>query len=203
VPKKAFPCILLWFCYVPHFRSIYVYYALQISIQQTKVTCKQTHVSDVTPQPNLPVSSLTMTTVSWLRRLVAGFSPTTRVRSKIRSCRTFGEQTGTGAGFSQSASASLLNYYPTNSLTKLLLLLLVVVLSSSSSSSLAKHQFLIRIRFCQTCLFLEIRPTGFHSFGFRNNNFVYRARTSALDPNPNLEDQDSAFMFASDRVAQL
>jgi hypothetical protein len=43
----------------------------------------------------------------------------------------------------------------------------------------------------------------FHFFGFRDNNFFYRARSSALRPIPNLEDQVSVFMSPSDRVAQL
>jgi hypothetical protein len=50
---------------------------------------------------------------------------------------------------------------------------------------------------------LRIRPSGFHVFGFRNNNSFYGARSSALRPIPNLEDQVPLFMPPSDSVAQL
>jgi hypothetical protein len=50
-------------------------------------------------------------------------------------------------------------------------------------------------RFCQIW-------TGFYFIGFRNNNF-YRARSSALPPTPNLEDQVPVFISPSDRVTQL
>jgi hypothetical protein len=46
-------------------------------------------------------------------------------------------------------------------------------------------------RLYQICPFLRIRPSGFHFFGFCNNNFSYRARSSALHPTSNLEDQVS------------
>jgi hypothetical protein len=49
----------------------------------------------------------------------------------------------------------------------------------------------------------EIGPSGFHSFGFCNSNFLYRARTSALPPAPNLVDQVSIFLSPSDTVAKL
>jgi hypothetical protein len=48
----------------------------------------------------------------------------------------------------------------------------------------------------------RITPSGFH-FGFRNNSFFYRARSSDLHPTPNLEDQVPVFISPSDKVAQL
>jgi hypothetical protein len=52
-------------------------------------------------------------------------------------------------------------------------------------------------RFCQIA-------AGFHSFGFRDNNFYfYGARSSALRPKPNPEEQVSVFTSSSERVAQL
>jgi hypothetical protein len=57
-------------------------------------------------------------------------------------------------------------------------------------------------RFCQICLFSVyvswMRPSGFHIFEFRNNNFLYRARSSACRPTPNLADQVPVFMSPSD-----
>jgi hypothetical protein len=47
---------------------------------------------------------------------------------------------------------------------------------------------------------LWIRPSGFNFFGFCNNNFFYRARSSALHPPPNMEDQVSVFMSPSGPV---
>jgi hypothetical protein len=38
------------------------------------------------------------------------------------------------------------------------------------------------------------RPSGFDCFGFRNNIFFYRPRSSALPPTPNLENRVSVFM---------
>jgi hypothetical protein len=58
-------------------------------------------------------------------------------------------------------------------------------------------------RFCQICPFLGIRPSGFHFYGFHNNSFFYRARSSALRRTPNLEDQVSVLMSPSDTVVQL
>jgi hypothetical protein len=49
---------------------------------------------------------------------------------------------------------------------------------------------------------LSDSPSSFHSFEFRNNNF-YRARSLALRPTPNLEDQVPVFMSPSDSVIQL
>jgi hypothetical protein len=69
------------------------------------------------------------------------------------------------------------------------------------SSSLAKEPFWVVAflrRFCQIA-------SGFHFFGFHDSNFFffYRARSSALLPTPNLEDQVPVFMFPSDRMAQF
>jgi hypothetical protein len=50
--------------------------------------------------------------------------------------------------------------------------------------------------FCQN-------TSGFHFSWFRNNNIFYRARSSALRPASNLENQVLVFMSPSDRVAQL
>jgi hypothetical protein len=51
--------------------------------------------------------------------------------------------------------------------------------------------------------FVNSLELGFHFFGFCNNNFFYRARSSALRSTPNLGDQVSVFMSTSDRMAQL
>jgi hypothetical protein len=58
-------------------------------------------------------------------------------------------------------------------------------------------------RLCQICPFLAIRPSGFHFFGFRNNNFFLQSKVVSLESKPNLEDQVSVFTSPSDRVAQL
>jgi hypothetical protein len=49
-------------------------------------------------------------------------------------------------------------------------------------------------RFCQIA-------SGFRIFGFCNNNFLHKARSSALRPTPNLEKQVPVLMSPSDRVA--
>jgi hypothetical protein len=54
--------------------------------------------------------------------------------------------------------------------------------------------------FCQICL--ELDHPVFTSLDFATIIF-YRARSSALCPIPNLEDQVPVFMSPSDRVAQL
>jgi hypothetical protein len=51
-------------------------------------------------------------------------------------------------------------------------------------------------RFCKIA-------SGFHFFGFRNDNFFYIAGSSALRPTPNMEDQVSVFTSPRDRPAQL
>jgi hypothetical protein len=73
-------------------------------------------------------------------------------------------------------------------------------------SSLAKQPFwaiaFLR-RYCKSCLFRrELDHPVFASLNFAAVIF-YRARLSALSPTPNLEDQVSAFMSPSDKVAQL
>jgi hypothetical protein len=62
-------------------------------------------------------------------------------------------------------------------------------------------------RFCQTSLFVAIytwiRPSGFHFLDFATIIFFYRARSSALRPTPNPEDQVSLFISPNNRVVQL
>jgi hypothetical protein len=59
--------------------------------------------------------------------------------------------------------------------------------NSSLTSSLAKHPFwtiaFLR-KFCQISPFLGSRLSGFHFFGFQNNNLFYRAKSSALHQTP-------------------
>jgi hypothetical protein len=45
--------------------------------------------------------------------------------------------------------------------------------------------------------------SGFYLFGFRDFFFFYRAKSSALSPTPNLQDQVPVFMSPTDSVAQL
>jgi hypothetical protein len=54
-------------------------------------------------------------------------------------------------------------------------------------------------RFCQTCP--ELGHPGFTSLDFATIVLFYRARSSALRPTPNLEDQVSLLMSPSDSVA--
>jgi hypothetical protein len=73
--------------------------------------------------------------------------------------------------------------------------------SSSAAAEVAKEPFLSH-NLPQKILRDFIR-SSLRFFGFRNNVFSYTARSLALRPNPNLEDQVSVFMSPSDRVAQL
>jgi hypothetical protein len=58
---------------------------------------------------------------------------------------------------------------------------------------------------CQTALFEKILPDfiRFSLLWISQQYFFYRARSSALRPTPNLENQVSVYMFASDKAAQF
>jgi hypothetical protein len=76
-----------------------------------------------------------------------------------------------------------------------------------NATSLAKQSFraiaFLR-RFCQTCLVLrELDHPIFTALDFTTVFFFYRARSSALHPTSNLENQVPAFMSPGDRVAHF
>jgi hypothetical protein len=93
--------------------------------------------------------------------------------------------------WSATASYIIKNTYRTE-LTKLLLIIWIyfVLHHHRWRSSLFLSIAVLR-RFCHTCL----RPSGFYFFGFRNLPLPPRRRPSALRSAPNLEDQESVFMF--------